>query len=416
MKHPPPDWLLALFLIAGVFLWQRTTFPLWHIDLFHIQLAALSWHNDKPDKMYVQLDDFETWRTEYYQPEADRLGAWGEANAYFYPPFLAGLLSPFADVHAFTWRNVVFAINVLLLFVFASQIVRLTEAAFNWRGYLWALALVLITYPFARACTLGQIVPLQAALFWEGLLRLRKSRTLSPLLIGSVVALKLFPAGWLCLPALRKQWRVVLYVLVVVLAIYAASVAAMGGEIHLRWWQAIQEFGSTTFTYFTNQSPVGWFSRAVQGHSLMQLHAGPTLGVAIVRLATLTLFVGSLLLLWLRRKQNVPFAIEQGLVITALLLALPVTWEHYFLFALPPLGVAVFQEWKRGNLDSQSLLLFFAAFFFTMKLTHFYGDDPLGKIISGSQCFGLILFWFWLVLQVRSAPHSRAEFSDPAGI
>ncbi|MBL0060910.1 MAG: hypothetical protein IPP40_05320 [bacterium] len=37
-----------------------------------------------------------------------------------------------------------------------------------------------------------------------------------------------------------------------------------------------------------------------------------------------------------------------------------------------------------------------------MKLTRFYTDDPIGHIISGSQCFGLILFWFYCVLQIAA--------------
>jgi hypothetical protein len=35
-----PDWLLGLLLLTGVFLWQRTAFPAWMVDLFHLQYAA----------------------------------------------------------------------------------------------------------------------------------------------------------------------------------------------------------------------------------------------------------------------------------------------------------------------------------------------------------------------------------------
>ncbi|MCC6477474.1 DUF2029 domain-containing protein [bacterium] len=397
----PNDLILALVLFCGVYLWQRTTFPLWHIDLFHIQLAALSWHNDKPEMMYTDYAHFEEWIATYYRGEADRLGAWGDANAYFYPPFLAGALAPFADTHAFTWRNVVLAINILLLFVFAWQIVRLSGYQLNVRGFLWALALVLLTYPMARASKLGQLVPLQAALFWEGMLRIKHARVTSAALLGAVAAVKIFPAGWFVWPILRGKLKVVLWSAAIGVAIYAGAILTMGLDIHLRWLDAMREFGRLTFCYFTNQSPVGWFSRAVQGHQLMTLYAEPTLAITLVRIVTTAIFLGGAIwLLWRVRNFPAPFAIEQGLMISGLLLALPVAWEHYFLFALPPLAIAIWDEWKRGRLDFKSALLAVAAFFFTMKLTRFYGDSDFGRLMSGSQCFGLILFWAYLVMRV----------------
>ena len=412
MKRPP-DWLLAFVLVAGVYLWQRTTFPLWHIDLFHIQLASLSWHTDQPDKMYTSYTDYDQWLKEWYQPQAERLGAWGDENAYFYPPFVAGTLAPFSDVHVYVWRNILLGINILLLFVFASQIIRTAGESFSWRGFLWALALVLLCYPMARASKLGQIVPLLAALFWEGLLRLKRSRIAASALLGSVIAIKIFPAGWLMLPFLRKQWKVLLGSLSVCAGIYLLSIATMGLDIHLRWWQAVQEFGNVVYVFFGNQSPSGWFTRAVLGHGLLETHFAPTLTIKIVRLFFTAFFMGgTALLLWYSRKLSLPFALENGLVISGVLLALPVTWEHYFLFAMPALGALIYTEWQRGKVDLQSVLLIAAAFFFSMKLTRFCTDDPVGKIISGSQCLGLILFWIYCVLQI-AAERGRPR---PAGI
>jgi hypothetical protein len=376
-------------------------FPLWHIDLFHIQLAALSWHNDKPEMMYTDYAHFEEWIDSYYRGEADRLGAWGDANVYFYPPFLAGALSPFADVHAYTWRNVVLSINILLLFVFAWQIVRLAGGEWTWRGFLWALALVLLTYPLARASKLAQIVPLQAALFWEGLLRLRASPRFASSLVGLVTALKIFPAGWLVWPILRGKWRVVLYAAFAGFAIYALSILLMGWQIHVRWLEAMREFNTLTFSYYTNQSPVGWFARAVQGQTMMDLYAEPTFAITLLRVLSTVTFLGATAwLLWTIRKRPAPFALEQGLLLSGLILSLPVAWEHYFLFALPPLAIFIREEWQRGKGDFRTLLLAVAAFFFTMKLTRFYGDSEMGRWMSGSQCLGLILFWTYSLLRV----------------
>ncbi|MBK8128494.1 MAG: DUF2029 domain-containing protein [bacterium] len=394
-----PDWLLAFFLLAGVYLWQRSTFPLWHIDLFHIQLAALSWHTDQPEHMYTGYANYDQWLEEWYRPQAERLGAWGDENAFFYPPFVAGLLAPLANVHVYAWRNILLGINILLLFVFASQIARLSGAPIRWRGYLWALALVLMTYPLARASKLGQIVPLLAALFWEGLLRLKSSRIAAPALLGTVIAVKIFPAGWLLAPFMKRQWKLAASILAVVIGIYALATLSMGFALHREWWDAVGEFGSVVYTYFGNQSPAGWYTRAVLGHSLLGPNFEPTLHIRIVRAVFTLFFLGlTALVLWRCLRTAVHPALEYGLLLSGLLLALPVTWEHYYLFTLPPLGVLIFQAWQSGRRDWMTYLLAVAAFFFTMKLTRFYGETTVGKIISGSQCIGLILFWCYCVV------------------
>jgi len=405
----PPDWLLVLALAAGVFLWQRTVFPLWHIDLFHIQLAALSWHTDSPERMYTNYDSYDQWQAEWYRPQADRLGAWGDANAYFYPPYLAGVFAPLSDVNVSVWRNSLFVINILLLFVFASQILRLSEERVTTRGFLWALALVLLTYPMARATKLGQIVPLLAALFWEGLLRLRTSRIASPILLGSVAALKVFPAGWLLWPVLKRRWSLLLGICAVIAAAFSLSLALMGWEIHRNWFDAVREFGSVVYSFFGNQSPAGWYTRAVLGHGMTGPYFEPTVHIRVIRLLFASCFLGSTVVLLIRaRRLELPFALEQALLLSGILLALPVTWEHYYLFVLPPLGVLICHEWQRQR-TWMAHLLAAAAFFFTMKLTHFYGDDPIGRIASGSQCLGLILFWLycatlvWRFTSARSA-------------
>ena len=78
--------MLGLLLIAGAALWQRTAFPLWSVDLFHIQLAAQEWRAGEPKWMYAPLDRYDEW-VAHREPIARKLGETGYANAYFYPPF-----------------------------------------------------------------------------------------------------------------------------------------------------------------------------------------------------------------------------------------------------------------------------------------------------------------------------------------
>ena len=258
-----------------------------------------------------------------------------------------------------------------------------------------------MTYPMARASKLAQIVPLLAFLFWEGVLRLKRSGFASSALLGSVIAVKIFPAGWMLVPLIHKRWKTIFGIGAVIITIYGISVLSMGLEIHLLWWDAVKEFGSVVYTYFGNQSPAGWFTRAVLGHSLLGPNFTPTLLIKTVRLTFLAIFLGGTAwILWQNRDRELPLALENGLMMSGLMLSLPVTWEHYYMFAFPALGALIYNEWKRGRIDSRALLLAAATFFFTMKLTRFYTEDPVGKVISGSQCFGLILFWIYCIQEV----------------
>ena len=82
---------------------------------------------------------------------------------------------------------------------------------------------------------------------------------------------------------------------------------------------------------------------------------------------------------------------------TGILLGMPNSWEHYWLFVLPALGWALYETWRRGDSRSWEAWLGIAAFLMIMKLTRLYGENSFGRFASGSQMAGLAMFWVWLV-------------------
>ncbi|MBU1983700.1 hypothetical protein KJ815_04750, partial [bacterium] len=103
----PPDWLLIALLAIGVFLWQRTVFSLWMVDLFPNQLGAYFWKNGQSEWMYTPLRKNAEW-VHVRSPVAVELGAEGDPNTFMYPPFVAAVLSPLAEMPAVWWRNALF--------------------------------------------------------------------------------------------------------------------------------------------------------------------------------------------------------------------------------------------------------------------------------------------------------------------
>ncbi len=395
-----PDWLLALLLLVGAFLWQRTAFPAWMVDLFHLQYAAYEFRVGETEWMYTTDDHFGQW-LEHRAPVARALQAEGDPNADYYAPFLPAVLSPLAAAPAPTWRDVLFVINVGLVFGLAYLCLRASEAKPSLRNYLWALVLVLMTYPMARATLLGQQLPLLAVLTWVGLLSMRGKRQIAGgIVLGVVTAIKLFPAAFIALPWVTGKRQAVVAWMATTAAIFGVSLLTLGLHLHQLWWAALHDIGSVVYPFFGNQSPTGWYARMVMRYGLLDTNFPPPLEILLVRWAGFILFGGmSAFLLWkLRaRRDDTLFMPRAGLILSATILILPVAWEHYWLFVLPTLGWAICDVWLRGDRRFWELWLAAATFFFTMKLTHFYGDSMFGEIMSGSQTLGMLLLWIWFV-------------------
>jgi hypothetical protein len=408
------NWLLALTLAFSAFLWQRTAIPAYMADHFPNQLGAYYWKHGEPEKMYDATSGrFKAWLA-YSQPIADKLGLQGDFGAFMYPPFVAALLSPFADVQSVWWRDVVFVLNTLQMLVFAWQCLQACALRFDWRSYLWALALVLACYPVSRAVKLGQIVPLLAALTWVALFKLREGREWQGgILLGVMTAVKLFPGALVLLLVLDRRWRALAITLGTIAAIYALSILTLGWYLHSAWWTLMREFSDFVNPYFGNQSLMAWASRAILGH--ISTDETPFVHPLFewLRLILPVIFGGgSIAAMWKYRGELTrgKLAWAAGLILSAVMLSVTTAWEHYWLFILPTLAWAFYEAWTQGEERAWRIWLYAAAFFFLTKLTHFiYEDTLIAKIISGSHTLGLLMLWIWSVRRAFRRPVSQMK-------
>jgi alpha-1,2-mannosyltransferase len=404
--------VLVLLLALGVYLWQRTVFPVYTGDLFPDQLGAYYWEKGEYSWIYAPVDGFQEWHA-HSLPIARNLGHNCDLGPFMYPPFVAAILSPFANLSATAWRAVLFGINFLLLFVLAYEIVRLLRAKLTLHSFLWVLVPILLCYPVARATELSQIVPLLAALTWVGLLWMRQSKDWQAgVLVGIVAAVKLFPLVLLALPLFDRRLRVLAIALATAVIIYVLSITTLGTQVHLYWWETMEEFGRLVNPYYGNQSLLGWAARVVFGNSGTWGLPVAIPGLTLFRVGLPVLFGGlSALALWRLKDHLVTeqLALSSGLVLSAVLLSVPTAWEHYWIFVLPSLVWAIYETVQRRDAGMWEIWLGVASFFFLMKLTHFsYADTLFSKLMSGSQTFGMLLLWIWLLRrawQEKWRPH-----------
>jgi len=406
-RRLPPDWALLLLFVVGIVSWTRSTFPLRMCDLFHIQYAAYEWKQGESQWIYCTKATFDEWLA-HREPVRIALGVPEDYNPHYYPPYLSALLIPVSTVPTIWWRNAVFVLNVGLLFVFAWQILLACAVRVSLRTFLWAFGLVLICYPMGMAMNCGQIGPGLAALSWAGLLGIRRGNsTWAGAALGFVGSVKMFPIGLLIHPAITGRIKTAIAGAVVFFGIFALSVATLGMDIHRRWWSALSDMSGAVWPYAGNQSLLGWFSRLVLGHGIEELPFAPTPLTNTVKIAVFVLVAGVTGFVLLRstfRIEATDFVPRAGLLMSGILLASPLVWEHYWLFTLPALGWALHETWVEPDSRVWTALLFVGAFFFTMRLNHFYGSAFIGPFLSGSQTLGLLLFWIWLLRRVSRGP------------
>ncbi len=382
------------------------------VDLLPIQLAAHEWKVGEVEWMYAPNDHFNEWYARC-DSIAATLGGEGFGNPYFYPPFVAATLAPVSDVHALIWRDVLFGINVLLIFVYALLVLRICRVAVTRRAFLWGVALALLSYSMSRTTKLGQIVPLLAALTWFGLLWLREHKFWrAGLMLGLISAVKLFPFGFIVLPLVGRRIKVAAIWIGTVVVIYASSLVLLGITVHQYFWKAATQFGTLIYPYQGNQSLIGWYARLFRRKALIDIVPFSDPGIETAKWI-ITAVVMGLTVFWMwryrQRLNDQSFPAFAGVLIAGIILSLSTSWDHYWLFELPVLGWAINEEWTRDESRFRLGWILGASFLFLMKLTRFYVDTPLGRVITGSQTMGMVMLWLWLFWWIRE----KAKIARP---
>jgi hypothetical protein len=194
--------------------------------------------------------------------------------------------------------------------------------------------------------------------------------------------------------------------------IYGVSILTLGWDLHLSWLHLIQDFSNKVNPYVGNESVAAWVSRTVLGHSGSEEISFTAPLISWLKVVLPLVFGGvTAAAMWSRKGKFLPDQqpMAAGIVLSAVLLSVVTAWEHYWIFLLPSVAWAIYVVWSEGDTRFWQVWLAAAVFFFTMKLTHFYGDSPSGRIMSGSQTLGLILMWVWFVRRMWLPPRSEPQ-------
>jgi len=386
--------------------------PPGNADLISIQSLARDFASGDTDLLYpgpgFAWND--VW-VSHHEANLRALGAKGEPNWCFYPPLIPYLLSPVASVDPEIWRLVWGAVQIGLLALYALIIERLlvVTGAARAPSKILILALVLGSYPVARSVELGQTSLLLSVLLWAGVLfGLQSRRILQSLAVGISVFVKPFLALALVPDVARRKWSSALGPVAIFAMMTVLSLALIGLTVHVDYVRFLNTLASSQTAYAGNQSLIGGLLRLFTdlpvtdyGFTQNPLWAWIGRGMAVVVLLT------AARVQWSGR--DVSALASVGLWLSAVLLALPVSWEHHLLFLLPALAFL----WAESHGKSERFLLGSMTVFLAFNWSSSFADHGLGRLTACLPLLGNLML-FVTIARVKMGQQRLATGDLPA--
>ncbi|MBI5058485.1 DUF2029 domain-containing protein [candidate division KSB1 bacterium] len=376
-------WFRWLLVSIAAFQFVAVGLPPGNADLLSIQLLAYDLSHDDVRLLYPGRDYAlnESW-VEHHERNLRELRVDGEPNWCFYPPLVPYLCVPIAHAGIETWRVAWGAIQILLAVLYALLIERMLTALALPASRVLIFALVFGSYPVARSVFLGQTSLLIAVLLWIAIyLRELRGRSWSALITGAACFVKPFLLIGELPRIFRRQYRTTAIALTMMAVLLAISLAILGVTAHREYWNLLSTLGASQTAFSGNQSLLAGLMRIGTPVSVSDygFQMDPTLnGVGkLVALVVLAIAAGAQL-----RSKHVRIVYSVGLWYSAILLALPISWEHHLIILLPVIAFL----WAEQPRPFVPLLVTTLAL--SVALESSYGDTAGGKLASIVPLFG----------------------------
>jgi hypothetical protein len=401
-------WVLLIVALAQFI---SVALPPGNADLICVESAALDLAHHEQRFLYpgAGFSRNAEWMA-HHARNLDQIGLHHiEPNWLTYPPLVPLILSPFAMLDAQGWRMTWGVIQFLLVVVFAELIIRLlrrSDAGANVSRIL-VYALVIGSYPLARSIQLGQTSLLIAVLIWVGYLARMSNRYLpAAFSIGIALFIKPFVGLAEIAPVIHNRRLTSLGSVVVALGLMVVSVILIGISAHIEYWHMLGTWSASQSTFFPNQSLFSGLMRFFVPQlpiTEYAFHYDPD-RAQIGRVLALVILAAAAYVQW--KSEGVHIIASIGLWLSAMMLAVPISWEHYLVFLLPTMAFLWMLRWTptaRVMLAVSTVLLCF-------DNAPFCTEDFAGRLASSLPILGnLILFGLLILLHVRS----RAAVAKP---
>ena len=278
------------------------------------------------------------------------------------------------------------------------------------------LALVAVMDPAHVSLRHGQTTPLVLAAL-AGSLALSRAGRDGPagVLLGAACLVKFPPLALLAADAVAGRRRRAAWAVLTIAAGAAASVASFGPEVHRAYLRGITEHAGTVMTGHNNQSLLAVATRLFEPSPALDWTPRPAPAAARFAALAAAAALASVLLAALSRSKGAPPGAAYTAAVALGLVALPVSWDHYFLLLAPGIYLMASEMGERGLLGRASWAVPFllGTLAVTAPTPHalIESADRIGRAAAPGlavECFGaLVLFGVGIALLMRRAEESR---------
>lgn len=278
------------------------------------------------------------WRYLAYRPSDSPSAIFCRVNGHPPPSVLLGLpLGRLPYSTAFLLWNL-----ASLLMAAAAAAVTLRAEFGKGASWRWLVMLTLLLgNPLLQTVMMGQLTACLLLLITAAAWAEAEDRPgLSGALVGTAAALKIFPGFLFLYFLLQRRWKALLAGAIIFAAWHGATLALFGVDTYTDWYrESLPEVLRYRDTWLNYSATGFWYKLfdASSGQSIPLWHS-PT----IARIGSLASFIvvaavagyASLRSRADRQASRAAFA----LCITAMVVAAPVAWDHYFLLLMPPIA------------------------------------------------------------------------------
>jgi hypothetical protein len=256
-------------------------------------------------------------------------------------PIVAVLFAPFAGLAEKFAAGVFTALGVAAVALSYAGLVRLTGVS-GWRAAALAALIAVngpLWYSFREGNLTHFILPLLVGALGFAIAR-RDAIAGCCLAAAGLIKIPLFLLAAYFL--LRGRWRVIGGLSATLLATMGLSVALFGVDLHLVWWRdCIDLFAGRALTAYNSQSLHAFLARCLTAGPLDSwefVDVGAQFGL-INKGILAGLALATILACWRAPSSKAGEATEYSIVLCLALIASPLSWTHYFLYMLIPIGL-----------------------------------------------------------------------------
>lgn len=301
--------------------------------------------------IYITNDDF---KRDYY---AARHFLSGESiyqdtlHPNYHPPFIALLILPIAylpySISSYIWSIITISLYFFSMYLVLNEL--RIKLPIEWRMIL--IGFLICWYPFLENLILGQISIVISTCIIAAWVLLRRGReTYAGILIGFASLIKLFPIIFIAYFIFRKRWRSLLGMVIMLIAGFTITTIIIGPQSQIQYVTEIAPRDINNFAHYPiNLSFGGIFRRLFTENDLSY----PIINSPIV--STIGIWTCTFLIMVLAiyraitSKNQYEDDISYALIILAMLLISPITWEHILPILILPFGLSLSILVKKYN-------------------------------------------------------------------